>query len=447
MKRCVFCRLVLTAAIGAVGVLVVMGACSPQVYEGDKPGGAGGNTGTVSVHVTRLGPGLARAVERPAGGIETAALLIADRVELWLYRDGTRQETLVLDLEASTQAPGDAYETEWNVRAASGYTLEARIFNNDVSSDVPVLLGTSDTFNVTAGGVTDVAVLPTPDGVGTEGPQPIAPTSIVPNSGEEEVSLDSSFSTGESLYDWGGEHWFVIDLSAVDPLPAVSVTADPDSDSAVYMAAYDGDGRFITETISGALIDGTAAYWAPGTPALFAVLTPGEKYFVGLVTISEGDSSIESSVSVSADGTADDEWEENDTVAQAETIETATLVSGIDLDPTDDGDLSGGDWYAFTPDESEAGSVEIVLTFDADESNLDLYLYSWSGSGNPTLIESSTGTETSGPGDPETEEELITAPLTAGQTYYIWVRAAGTPIGAEYTLEWAGQGTISIGIE
>ncbi|MFP3959824.1 MAG: hypothetical protein ACLFUX_06620, partial [Spirochaetaceae bacterium] len=104
MKRCVFCRLVSTAAIGAVGVLVVMGACSPQVYEGDKPGGAGGNTGTVSVHVTRLGPGLARAVERPAGGIETAALLIADRVELWLYRDGTRQETLVLDLEASTQA-------------------------------------------------------------------------------------------------------------------------------------------------------------------------------------------------------------------------------------------------------------------------------------------------------------------------------------------------------
>ncbi|MFP4012287.1 MAG: hypothetical protein ACLFUM_11335, partial [Spirochaetaceae bacterium] len=71
----------------------------------------------------------------------------------------------------------------------------------------------------------------------------------------------------------------------------------------------------------------------------------------------------------------------------------------------------------------------------------------WSGSGNPTLIESSTGTETSGPGDPETEEELITASLTPGQTYYIWVRAAGTPIGAEYTLEWAGQGTISIGIE
>lgn len=440
-------------------IAVLWAACAPQMYDSDTGSGRGDGTGdntpegSLTIHVPRLAPSLARALGASAdGGLSTQALMIVNRVDFELYLDGAHSDSLSVTLDAGPDESGETVVT-WDVPAASGYTLEARVYNTSVSTDDPVLYGLSESFSVESGVTTDVLIRPTPD---AEGTLTIAPTTIPAAPSSTGITLDSCYDTGdgdpgaEIIYEWLDEHWFLADASA-EPT-AMRITADPDANSAVYMAVYDADGARITGALSGAMGDGGPAYWRPGEPASCAFLSPGWTYFVGLITISDTvGASVESSVDISRESFADDIHEENDAVAAAAPIAQAAVLSGIDLDQRAEGDHSGGDWFAFTLEPADDENVTIVLEFDHDESDLALGLYTWTG--DPAALTEVTTSDTSTAWDGENgqpddlEEERIETTLSEGG-YYIWVCSTDDPVGAAYNLQWvAGSGTISIGLE
>ncbi len=444
-----------------IAIAVVWAACAPQIYDGDTGADSGDATGdntpegSVTLHVPRLAPSLARALGASAdGGLSTQALMIVNRVDFELYLDGVHSDSLSVTLDAGPDESGETVVT-WDVPAASGYTLEASVYNTNVSSDDPVLFGESATFDVSSGGNTVVLIRPTPDPDGT---LTIVPTTIPEAPSSTQVTLDSCYDTGtvtdpgdEVIYEWLDEHWFVADATA-EP-DAMRITADPGANSAVYMAVYDADGSRITGALSGAMGDGGPAYWLHGESASCAFLSsPGSTFFVGLITISDTiGASVESSVDITRESFADDIHEENDTVGEAAPIAQAAVLAGIDLDQRAEGDHSGGDWFAFTLEPADDENVTIVLEFDHDESDLALGLYTWTGDpAAPTEVTTSdTSTAWDGEnGQPDDlEEERIETTLSEGG-YYIWVYSTDDPVGAAYNLQWvAGNGTISIGLE
>lgn len=448
----------------AVILLVLfMSTCAPQVFEDAGGGGSGADGevdgGILQLHVPRVAPSLARALgTSPDAGISTQALFIVSRVEFELYLDDVFSDSYTWDDAALLpDEPEGETTVDWNIPAASGYTLQARVYNENVNDTDPVLYGESETFTVLSGQTTEVWIRPTPD---PDGVNTIDPTDIpeVPPGTAVDITLTSCYDTGaddpvtgDPVYGWEDEHWFVIDTTGES---AVTVTADPDAASGVYMAAYDADGFRLTGATSGAMLDNSPEYWLSGGAAALGFLTPGDTYYIGLITISDTEGvSVASTVEVGwaslidVDDEAD--ADENDTLGSANAIAESTVVNGVNLDPQDETDtFQGGDWYTFTLAAGASDSVTIVMEFDQDAGNLDLGLYTWGGSGDPTLVAESTSTTLSGPGSAaDPEEERIEETLTPGETYYIRVYSLGDPIGNSYALEWAGEGTVSIGLE
>jgi hypothetical protein len=450
----------MTKALMVMVIAVLWVACAPQIYDGDTGSESGDATGdntpegSVTLHVPRLAPSLARALGASAdGGLSTQALMIVNRVDFELYLDGALSDSLSVTLDAGPDESGETMVT-WDVPAAAGYTLEARVYNTNVSGADPVLYGVSESFSVESGVTTGVLIRPTPDPAGT---LTIAPTPIPAPPSSTQVTLDSCYDTGtvtdpggEVIYEWFDEHWFLADASA-EPT-AMRIIADPGANSAVYMAVYDADGAMITGALSGAMAEGGPAYWLHGEPARVAFLSPGSTYFVGLITISDTlGASVVSSVDISRESFADDIHEENDTVGEAAPIAQAGVLSGIDLDQRAEGDYTGGDWFSFSREAADDENVTIVLEFDHDDSDLALGLYEWSG--DPAAPVEVTTSDTSIPWDETTgqagdlEEERIETTLAVGD-YYIWVYSTESPVGTAYNLQWvAGNGTISIGLE
>ena len=448
-------------ALMVIVIAVLWAACAPQIYDGggdDRGGDAAGDDGapegSVTLRVPRIAPSLARALGAAVDdGLSTQALMVVNRVDFELFLDGAPSDSLSVTLDAGPDESGETVVT-WDVPAASGYTIDARVYNTNVSTDDPVLYGESVTFAVTSGDTTDIVIRPTPDAAGS---LTIAPTTIPEAPSSAQVTLDSCYDTGTTdgsgnpIYGWLDEHWFIVDAPA--GLTAMRVTADPDDASAVYMAVYDDEGVRITGALSGGMADGGPAYWLPGEPASVAFLSPELTYFVGLITVSgtEG-SSVVSTVDVSSESFADDVHEENDAVGEAAAIAQAAVLSGVDLDQRADGGYTGGDWFSFTRGAADDENVTIVLEFDHDESDLALGLYTWSGNpaDSPVAVTTSDTSAawdevTGQPGD--LEEERIVQVLAVGD-YYIWVYSNESPVGSAYNLQWvAGEGTVSIGLE
>ena len=444
-------------ALMVIVIAVLWAACAPQIYDGggDAEGDDGAPEGSVTLRVPRIAPSLARALGAAVDdGLSTQALMIVNRVDFELYLDGEHSDSLSVTLDAGPDESGETVVT-WDVPAATGYTLEARVYNTSVNVDTPVLYGESSSFSVASGLTTNVLIRPTPDPAGS---LTIAPTTIPEAPSSTQVTLDSCYDTGtvtdpggEVIYEWLDEHWFLADAST-EPT-AVRIAADPGANSSVYMALYDAAGSMITSALSGALNDGGPAYWRPGEPASFAFLSPGSTYFVGLITVSDTEgSSVVSTVDVSWESFADDSYEENDAVGDAAAIAQAAVLSGIDLDQRAESAYTGGDWFSFAREVADDENVTIVLEFDHDESDLDLGLYTWSGNpvDSPVWVATSDTSAvwdgvTGDPGD--FEEERIERVLAVGD-YYIWVYSTESPVGTAYSLQWvAGNGTISIGLE
>lgn len=446
-------------ALMVIVIAVLWAACAPQIYDGGgdyTDGDAAGDDavaeGSVTLRVPRIAPSLARALGAAVDdGLSTQALMIVNRVDFELFLDGVPSDSLSVTLDAGPDESGETVVT-WDVPAASGYTLEARVYNTNVDAARPVLYGESAMFAVTSGDTTDIVIRPTPDAAGS---LTIAPTTIPEAPPSAQVTLDSCYDTGTTdgsgnpIYGWLDEHWFIVDASA--ELTAMQVTADPDEASAVYMAVYDDEGVRITGALSGGMADGGPAYWLPGEPASVAFLSPESTYFVGLITVSdEIDTSVVSTVDVSSESFADDVHEENDAVGEAAAIAQAAVLSGVDLDQHDEGGFAGGDWFSFTRGAADDENVTIVLEFDHDESDLALGLYEWTGdpAAPVEVTTSDASTAWDGTGQPgDLEEERIEQVLSVGD-YYIWVYSNESPVGSAYNLQWvAGEGTISIGLE
>jgi len=443
--------------VGFAAVLAVL-ACRPQFVS--QPPELGGPAGSVQLRIAAVSTPLAKALgvvpQQTVPASKTYLIVTKVDLQLFLAGEPFAEKTVPI----ITSGPGGGMEIEWPmIPAADGYTMEAWIYNGNVSTEVPLLHGNSEIFSVVSGGETAVTIRPTPlDPLIA----PLAPASA-------HVTLNSCWDTGETepitvdpgpneiwgdeddiifdmpIYGWAEERWFEIDASGYS---AIRVNADVSADCGVYMLVADVWGRVRSQALSGAMEDGPA-YWNYGGVASAGVLTPDSTYYVGLVTVSSVvGSSVLSSVDVNFTSFADDPYEENDTIDTAYPVSKTTVYDCIDLDPVDwnEWPATGGDWYEFTLTAVDDPNVSLAIAFDHDIADLSLELYNWVGP-NPEWIGGSDESEISGPGEPALEMELIEATLVPG-TYYIWVSGGDRVNGSSYELQWvAGTGTIIIGIE
>jgi hypothetical protein len=439
-------------------VVLAMLACQPRFVSKLEPK-LSGETGHVQMKIAAISTPLAKAlgVVPQKTGPASKTYLIVTRVDLQLFLDAElyAEKTVLV-----SSGPGGGMDIEWPmVPAADGYTLEAWIYNGNVSEAEPLLHGVSEAFSVVSGGETEVTIRPTPIAPLAA---PLAPsvahqtlytcwdTGEVEEEGfavdpgpDDEWGTDDDIIYHPPIYGWAEERWFEIDATGYD---AIRVNADVSADCGVYMLVADEWGRVRAQALSGAMDNGPA-YWTYGGVASAGVLTPDSTYYVGLVTVSNViGSSVLSSVDVNFVPFADDAYEENDSIAAACTVSKSTVYDCIDLDPVDwyVWPATGGDWYKFDITAMDDPNVTVAIAFDHDVCDLALELYRWVS--DPQQIGQSDESEISGPGEPATEMELIEATLVPG-TYYIWVHGNNTN-GSSYELQWvAGTGTIIIGLE
>ena len=401
-----------------------MDAPEADVQVSDDGSGDSGDpkdTGNVTIRVPQISSYLAQALGISYAYPASRAIMIVSKVDFTLY-DST---PAVVDSWTYTSPVGEEGPsggwgetlTSRNVSAAAGYTLQADVYNNEVSSVTPLLSGTSEAFDVTTGSTTEVVVRPLP----------ISPGSLTVDTTEAISGLTSTFWDGSETdpdgipdngdefpqYTWGEELWFEIDNS-VSPLDVIDITASPDASSGVYFMVADSDGRIKTMAMSGGEANGGA--WVLGEDAVLSILTPDPTYYIGMISIS-GDgvtptgSSIESDVDLIFTEGSDDIYEENDSMTEAAVIAKATAISGVNLDEVDwDGDPDGGDWYKFTITASDDESdIDICLVFDHDQGNLDMRFYDSSG----TQLASANSSEASGDSTLE-QEDIEDQVLTQG---------------------------------
>ncbi len=446
--------------IVGIAVMLVMLACQPQ-FVGKLEPELTGETGNVQMKIAAISTPLAKAlgVVPQKTGPASKTYLIVTKVDLQLFLDGELYDEKTVLVESG---PGGGMDIEWPmVPAAEGYTVEAWLYNGNVSTEEPLLHGVSEAFSVVSGGNTEITIRPTPIAPLAA---PLAPAAAHAtlytcwDTGEVEdegyaidPGPDETWGTGDDIiyyppiYGWAEERWFVIDASGYD---AIRVNADVSADCGVYMLVADAWGRVRSQALSGGMDNGPA-YWTYGGVASAGVLTPDSTYYVGLVTVSNViGSSVLSSVDVNFEAFADDPYEENDSIETAYTVSKTNEYDCIDLDPPDweaGFPTEGGDWYKFEVTAADDPNVSVAIAFDHDVCDLKLQLYRWVGL-DPEEIAVSDESEISGPGEPAIEMELIEATLVPG-TYYIWVNS-WNPNGCGYELQWvAGTGTITIGIE
>lgn len=320
--------------------------------------------------------------------IESRAFAVADRVVFYLYDSS---DNLIDTQEIEN---GYNYIEDWSVPAGSGYSINAKIFNNAVSTSSPVVEGWSDLFGVNAGQNTQVFIM------------------CFPNSCTQlEVGSSSNwFSSPEFLY----EKWF--SFTANSSYTKVDVSSSNSSEESFVFAVFDSQGYYLNSNVNdfgGATVNTTSA-------AL---------YYIAVLDISDSSDSFSVSIS-NTSAPVDDSFEDNDYMDEAKYLNENT---DYDLISNDD------DWFRI---EVLSGyeRVNIQISFDSSAGDLDLYLRD----NNGNYLVSSTGTS-------GTESIDYVVP-SEGRYFIIVYNYSGDNRQQPYTLWWddeppSGRGTISVYIE
>ena len=187
------------------------------------------------------------------GEVSGQALLFAARVELELLQ-GDEDSEVIAEWEFDNDPAG--WELDGTARWERtleiepnepdlAYLLRARVFNDKVSDDVPVVSGVSALFDIVEGETTDVEIIAIP----------VGPTSLTTDGASETVQiaqLPYEFIEGQdhaiSFADYGGEAWFEFSVGADNDRYA-RIIADPAQGSSadVVMLRYDEEGRWPTD--------------------------------------------------------------------------------------------------------------------------------------------------------------------------------------------------------
>jgi hypothetical protein len=122
------------------------------------------------------------------------------------------------------------------VPAGFNYTIEAQVFNERVSSDLPVVTGTSDVFSVSAGESTEVVIIA----------DPYQPTVLDTDGQIEAFSLaeapyvfnDPADEGDITFTDLGGERWFGLGVDVVADLYA-RVVVDPGGNADAVLLQFE----------------------------------------------------------------------------------------------------------------------------------------------------------------------------------------------------------------
>jgi hypothetical protein len=179
-----------------------------------------------------------------------------------------------------------------------------------------------------------------------------------------------------------------------------------------------------------------------GTSAEVAFLSPGDTYYVGVITGSEA--AADGSFTISCDPFSDDPYEENDALdpSNPELLlghKLSQVHVGVDLDPAQDNDPdppTGGDWYRIVVDAAAAAEfITIGCAYDLTDGFLGMLLYDSAGNELEEAMPVAGGVE------------IANYTLAEG-TYHICIFSYEVTVGQTYDLQWlAGTGGLDIYIE
>lgn len=215
----------------------------PTVTDGDSgdPISETQHTGA-AVSVPTISSGLLSALDAVyapgSGELSAQAILFATEVTLGLYQNDTHVRDWHLTETNTIQDDSPPmFTTFLEMDAGEGYRLEAEVYNNKVSSEIPVVTGLSDIFAVNAGVSTEVIITAIP----------FAPEVFSDlDGGPATLSIaQTPYYFDENswivLTDMGGEKWVQLDLTTgVDKY--ARLVADPSDNADVIMLVYDDDG-------------------------------------------------------------------------------------------------------------------------------------------------------------------------------------------------------------
>lgn len=371
------------AAILAVVTTVAL-AFSACTFQPPAAVTAAGPTGTVSLRLTPVSPAVYTAFKVPASSAAAKgpkAFLGMDRVYFQLYLNGELVESWTENPSASAiTGTGTIPVTiqDHAVSIGSGYVLKASVYNDYTSSTIPMVVGASASFDVTAGATTPVSIVCVPPYDGTSS---YLTMDLVANTATSQMQLATPWVwdyTNSVVTVRGSEQWF----RAVPSTYWTAFTAVPDvsmsSQAYPVVCVYDASGNFLG---SGSPVDGYN-----GNPASAVVGTvPGNTYWFGVVDFSQ-DTMANRNLAVSYGQAPPPE----EAVGSFDIWQTKTLLQYqpklfyFDVDPADtvliywDDAYSGGGWsgnYSY-----ELGGTDIQVTGYLSDKTTTLFVdvdYAW----------------------------------------------------------------------
>lgn len=285
-------RMMRAAALGLAALLLA--GCFNLLQPNDTA--PTGETGNVRVSIPHYAPWLgqplnldssfgfaSRALGTAAATAAPRAYLIADQVVLTVFDASDVEvysETFTVDEVYSPEEGDGTVDLSITLDAATGYTMRADIYNLDESITDPMVSGMSSSFDVTDGGVSDVAITCVP----------FNPTELVMDTQETftQVTTIMDGGTGE-ITSLGGETWAGVTAPANG---ALWFDVDlPDEVLGLALRAYDDTGVYLSDVWfrvdppdgSGTLLGGDGSISVSG-------LTPDETLYMVFALIGDGSS-------------------------------------------------------------------------------------------------------------------------------------------------------------
>jgi hypothetical protein len=232
--------------------------------------------GTISVGINRLSNSVYNFISPLDTGSKGSgkAYFIADRVEVRLSNgSGETLEEITLEI---AEFPFNFKQANFVVDYGSGYAVEADVYNNLVSTTVPVVSGRTEGIDVSNPELYGISIFCFPLPAGEAG----SDTILLTESTQSDIITDIAPVDYDILYDEQpvhcGEQWFEVTVSTA--MTTFTLIPEDSTQAGFYFQVFGEDGS--------ELGDGGLDMDNLETPALIdltADTVPGDTYYIGVI--------------------------------------------------------------------------------------------------------------------------------------------------------------------
>lgn len=324
-----------------------------------------GETGVVSFSIQRISPYLLEEFRVASSSEATGrAYMFAHQAH---YEVLDSNGNLVIDpWDMTVTSTEQGITTTQAIPKGTGYTVIVEIFNIEVSSVTPVVIGET-TFDVLYDTGNDAVVDLFPY------------SSIQLEAGVDEtvtlLSSDVVQGNPPEVVDTGEEQWYKI-VPDDQNNTAINVTVTPDSESNTYFSVYSDKNEYMTGAINPAWEAGSSG---DAASASFGIGSAGS-YYIGVIGERDGVNDSTLTVNFTYDNNIDDSYEHNDDFFSSYDLTSGSPLSGVDV-ISRDLQLYDPDYFSFgigadtivtiTATFTEASSPKgTIYLYDADENEI-----------------------------------------------------------------------------